>query len=848
MGDAQQPAKPELEEARAGEVALVDRAGNRVFVPKEDVGAAMSDAVRGFREESPEEAATRRKEAKYGDQEAKAFLEGGARGLTFGASDLLLTKTGLVDAEALEGRKEVNPVAAGLGEATGIGAGLAVGPGALLAKGAGMAGRAAAAAVGEGLGARLVGAGVQGMVEGSAYGLGNTLSESALGNTELNAQKLVAGAGLGALVGFGGGAAGELLNTGLRLGAGKLAQHIESLPDAIQDVADQKTLKAAGAIQKDFRKLSEDDVSKVAGHLRDAGIVTPGASKADVLERVQGALEKSGQDIGDYLKAADDVSPVSLHPDWETRPLKPGESKYVGGFDMGAVLKRAREDVLAPLQADPATKAEASSLASLLDDYEARAKDGVSFEEANRFKGTLQKQVKDFLNTADTKVAKKKLSGIFNDEIERQLGDTLDESYMQGFQEAKARYGSFKTATKLAQQGVDREAGNQAFGLTDKILAAGGIAHGGPAGALLGGGAALVNKLARERGDSFLATGLDKLANSPWFQTAADAFSQYAKKQLQAGSNVFAEYTPLLANALARGPEDALLTHMVLSRRDAQYRDVMASTGMDYHEDGNAVAHKALALSGLRQQLAQHDEAAESAVRGALGGGGLRGDAQLRSALLGDSAAGPLKGFQARLDSLQALAQNPQALQQRISAALGPLSAVAPDMAAAVALTAKRAVDFLSSVAPKPDEPLGDIPALRKPWAPSDAERAKFERYAQAVQNPHSVFDGLASGDVSQESAEALQAVYPQLYGEWKLKAMTALAQHKGELDAKQRLALSALLQQPMDSSLQPQRLAQLQAIFQVPGNGAASANAQRAKPMKPRDESTQAQHLESLA
>lgn len=120
-----------------------------------------------------------------GGQQALAGVEGLLRGATLGASDIALTKSGLASPEEVKGRMHANPgtnfVGSGLGGAALVG----------LTGGA-------AAPVEAALGSSLIG----GAAEGALFGAGNIATDYALGDPDLNAQKMLShvlmGAGLGA--------------------------------------------------------------------------------------------------------------------------------------------------------------------------------------------------------------------------------------------------------------------------------------------------------------------------------------------------------------------------------------------------------------------------------------------------------------------------------------------------------------------------------------------------------------------------------------------------------------------------------------------------------------------------
>lgn len=124
-------------------------------------------------------------EDKYGEpgEQLKAGVEALARGATLGGSDFAETKLGISTPEAVRGRREANPVTSFLGEAVGSTAPI------LLTEGA-----AAPAALGVVAKNALI---------GGVLGAGNVVSDMALGEPNLNAQKILADIGGGIVAGAG---------------------------------------------------------------------------------------------------------------------------------------------------------------------------------------------------------------------------------------------------------------------------------------------------------------------------------------------------------------------------------------------------------------------------------------------------------------------------------------------------------------------------------------------------------------------------------------------------------------------------------------------------------------------
>lgn len=174
-------------------------------------------------------------EDKYGSagQQALAGVEGALRGGTLGLSDLAETKLGLSTPEAIAARKQYNPVTSFLGNTAGGAAaiGLTGGLAAPLEAGAGAAGLGGIAAKALGYGA-----------EGALFGGGNAVSDYALGDPKLNAQKVMSEIGLGALFG-----------AGLGAGVGALSGKAEPLVEtAVNDVSNEanNSEKLADALSK----------------------------------------------------------------------------------------------------------------------------------------------------------------------------------------------------------------------------------------------------------------------------------------------------------------------------------------------------------------------------------------------------------------------------------------------------------------------------------------------------------------------------------------------------------------------------------------------------------------------
>ena len=162
----------------------------------------------------------------------------------------------------------------------------------------------------------------------------------------------------------------------------------------------------------------------------------------------------------------------------------------------------------------------------------------------------------------------------------------------------------------------------------------------------------------------------------------------------------------------------------------------------------------------------------------------------------------------ARIDELAAAQANPAAVRSQARRALA--DATDPDLVDAVASALQRKLGYLASVMPKAPPPslLG-----RVPWKPSQSEIQRFARSVRAADDPASVFEDLAGGNVAREATEALRAVYPQIYAEAANRLMARAAELSEQLPYQRVLKMAVLFDAPLVQNLIPERIAALQTV-----------------------------------
>jgi hypothetical protein len=293
-----------------------------------------------------------------------AGLAGAARGATLGLSDIAMTKTGLVQPDTLKNLEQYNPVESLTGEVGAVGATLLL-PGygeaagvsaaartaaraaqvvtspARVATRLGQAGEAfvtgerAASALGR-VGQKALQTGTAGAIEGGLYGAGRALTEHAMGDPELNGEKIFSHISMGALLGgglgalFGGALAGtaethRAIKSALGEGGGGVGSlGIKDLEATANKLTPQemeaKTLADAAGISKlpekeqlaffeeaAKRKPDASDIEAAAMMLRGAdGTPAPVTeamlTNSEHVQRISQATQNSGSLFGQRLQ------------------------------------------------------------------------------------------------------------------------------------------------------------------------------------------------------------------------------------------------------------------------------------------------------------------------------------------------------------------------------------------------------------------------------------------------------------------------------------------------------------------------------------------------------------------
>lgn len=836
-------------------VAAAEKLGYRVVTPEAPVTLAEQATGLGTDVSGALEAGT------HGAlQGLSAGLFGAAvgRGREADESDAAY-KVRQFDAAEMNRGKEEHPIASGIGELAGMvlspinKVGLAV-------KG----GLGATTALGR-IGATALGSGAEGLL----YGAGNTLSDAALGDQDLTAEKMVAGVGLGGVLGLVGGGIGGGLAEGFKAVLPAAGRLVAAAKGPLSDFAENRWLKAAGGIQSDIKNIPEGERGAVAQVIRDAMAPAGKALPASLDEAASAvALERDAvarqlmKEIG-----VGDAGGLLPKMDKEEAIAALGRGFKENGDRMGAVLAKADEMGARPSFSGALRRfdeLEASLNPAERDIIEAdlaRARKYVlemgsapagspknSFAEMNSLKSTLQGDI-NWADTGAKNGLKKKLVGIIKDELDSQFAAQMGPNLAKEFQEAKAAYGALKQAakavkgknatgadainalvkdaslaapnlggklsalehaTKLIRHGLDRQLGNRFISPSDYAAGiAGGLMH--PLGALAALPAAIGHKIIREKGPAVIAQLADSIAQSPRLQLAATSFGN----QLQAAAPRLGAFGPPLLQAFAQSPARGLATHMTWAQASPDYAEAAQAAGFlpetpqeSAHAEakGNTLAAVAHTLD---TQSVEMGRAIDHVLKGKVKGSA--------SPVLSSQDFGAKRmrrdtvaAHQQRVTEIRELVANPEALIDRVAANMGETGEMAPGVAAAMTRTAATAVQFLASEIKEPQK----AGPLAPEWVPSNAEISQFSSVLETVQDPMSVLRHASNGTLTEDKVRALNAVYPRLGRQISDQVLDRLAAGPKLVPYKSRLMLSMLTGIDVDGTLSPEAVARNQSAI----------------------------------
>ncbi len=355
------------------------------------------------------------------------------------------------------------------------------------------------------------------------------------------AKSFVADVGLGA--GVGAVAQGSINKIG------KFFQNLK--PQALKKFAEEKAVKSAGAMTKEFRELQESGrLHDLGREILDNDIIRVFGGLDEVSQKAGDIKRRAGAAIGSTVKRADDLVSKSkeMIDNGEMFGFLPESGKAQAKefidetfqANYKNVANRIRTEIADKHRSMGAYQNEVAKLDKLADFFEQL---GVRSIDDLRKQKTAQGKITRFGSDTVPQAFAKDVYGIFKTELENVMGriGNLDDAIskktglsleqilakklpgsspedraqliQQAFNEANRAFASTSTIKKMADKRGGGLMANRGISLTDTIAAGSGFASGDGFADSSTKGAALLalNQFIRKRGNAIQAIGADKL-------------------------------------------------------------------------------------------------------------------------------------------------------------------------------------------------------------------------------------------------------------------------------------------------------------------------------------------------
>lgn len=907
-------ASGEYEAEQGARAFVVDQFGDMKIIDASNITSGAAEQS-GMRIATPAEIAERRNEKEYGEGLAilQAAGEGALRGATVGLSDPLLRALG-VSAKGLRERKERNPIASGGGEAVGIlGSILATGglgaeaqaagrgaltagrvglgaarvtPAALIARGGIAAERGLATVLGEGALGRAITTGLVGAGEGALYGAGQAVSEAALGDTDLTAERILASAGQGAL--WGGATAGALSMLGSGIGAA--ARKVRG-KTALEIQLEKAPLRAEESVVADVAKAL-NIIDEIPATAEQKGFMRRAIQAADdfvqgrrAMRNLEATRDVFAEDVTRWATELEEIRDIVLNYLTIAKKVKAiGQAMRDEAPATPQVVADFVEDGMVSLKEKYWSIVNDTAGKGLYSDYEK----GLIRKKLGNYDQHLfrVKKIARYENSAE---AGEELFGIY-DQAKRDLGEVIDalegtkyENRVMG-KELREYYFNLRDDLTLDEiwgtraadiqradnarwtEDLDVKSAYNRFFLTD----AGGRKKASGFGQVR---AADLEKIkgAIRNADSELNLTNTIMRRS--VRAQADLMKQLASSHsgVDIGTHLLVDRADELATKIINRMDEAAS----IAKSAKAYSKTIESAS-DLPVWGSMVKTLAWAAdNGYRADSAFFNGKIQNTLRDLAGQTRTRADVirgiNKRSESVAATARKAADNFfnvskrgvvpivvtqrdkgetlKDRYDKVikrhDAILNNQGLLVERASQVID--SDIAPNTAAAFSGAAMRAAEFLRSKQPTPNTRPSDIFAhLDDRQRVADSEIAKYLRYVDGVERPVDALKSFGeSGDMSRETAEAIRTVYPKLFSEFELSITNKLVDAKEPLAFKDVMRLSLILDRPLHPALESDYIALCQSIYQQKPNETV-APSRRSMPETSKEYQTASQRLEA--
>lgn len=796
-----------------------------------------------------------RKEAEEyqsGAKAALAFGAGAARGVTFGLSDVLLRGVGLNE-EARKLQKYL-PAASIAGEITGGIGGAFLGPGALVARGA----TAATKGITSGLGR----AAAREALEAGIYGVGQTISDQALGTPDSVAESLVANVGLGAILGAPLGAAMHGVSTVTKFATGQVRKvlkgddavskwvganqtYVEELGEVVTQerfaelkrISDEMGIPLTEAMKTDsylIRGLESTLAQKPTAtgeRVRKEIAPTFKAIQKQAAKLVDDAATESVESVGERVK---DEFIARAHQLYD--PANYIYSRLQSSLDTIALPENAKQSFIKSLTAysqkntlsnSPTRKAINDTIENLLE------QESLPIAKLKAISSDISGRVQNLKQTGFANEArllgqvKRKVDSFMERQIKRASigsaatkaeGKAIADELTGEIATAKGKWSEFKRFL----EDVGEEAGLGKVKSFDQFIDR-------------------LENISNEKLARNLFDTKDPRTIIFMKKTFPDIFEDFRKievAKLKAKSAGFDQTGAPITDILKLSKEirkyKPEVINLVLGKERVKniYNLEKISRSMPRKIGPSGTPEGMWFSDILKPVMALKD----AAVYGVYKGGKIALDtadhqAQETRKWIAKFLAGAKKpivptatitatsmmhDYAHDLNYVESLAMNPDKFMQAIDDNTRGIGEVDGELQAALANTAMAGTQYLQSKAPKNPFSMNLFKGKVK-WRPSDKELSTFNRYIRAVNDPYSILVDLNDGVLTNESVDAVRSVYPAIYKKITDEVLSQLDDSVA-LPYTKQLQLSILLGQPLTNPQESQMMQRLQKGARIQG------------------------------
>ena len=210
-------------------------------------------------------------------------------------------------------------------------------------------------------------------------------------------------------------------------------------------------------------------------------------------------------------------------------------------------------------------------------------------------------------------------------------------------------------------------------------------------------------------------------------------------------------------------------------------------------------------------------ETRQAAAVAAIADGSLVGKASNLAASAEAAKLSVREDFAKRKAVIDAFSQNPAVAMQRLQKGISGVAEADPQMGAELAQMAVGDAQYLASSMPTAMTRAGYsfTPAAETADRYEGTAVQRWLKRAEALDDPMSVVEDLARGNLNRDGIEALKERRPELFRELQVKVMGSLAESKTPIPYNRRVLLSLAFDFPGDRSLTPGYASSIQGAYQ---------------------------------